>query len=153
MINVVGTIPRASIDANGVGHGFVRSADGEFTIFDVPGGGTSPGQGTFAGATNPSGVTVGAFVDGNNVNHGFIRAKDGTITFFDVPAAGTGPGQETVTFSINPAGADMPGLLDHAGCNSEGREGAAAAGDWHISCLGGHCVGANAGTRARKRRL
>jgi hypothetical protein len=66
--------------------------------------GTGSGQGTIAGATNPSNVTVGEYFDANGANHGFVRDKDGTITTFDAPGAGTGTGQGTFALSINPSG-------------------------------------------------
>ena len=89
-------------------HGFLRTPDGVITTFDVPGAGTGPGQGTFAGNINPSKAIAGRYVDSNNVTHGFLRVPDGTFTTFDAPNAGTGPGQGTFVFTVsclNPAGA------------------------------------------------
>ena len=41
-INPLGTIIGFSRDANDVRHGFVRSQDGSFTIFDAPGAARAP---------------------------------------------------------------------------------------------------------------
>src|SRR5579863_765525 len=57
--------------------------------FDAPGGGTGPGQGTFAVDINAHGEITGWVVDGNGVQHGFIRTRNGNITDFDAPGAGT----------------------------------------------------------------
>ncbi len=78
------------VDANSVGHGALRTADGTIVTFDAPHAGTGPGQGTFPEAINVTGMVSGNYVDSNNVNHGFLRASDGTFTTFDVPQAGTG---------------------------------------------------------------
>src|SRR6516164_6145448 len=66
------------LDANFVHHGYLRSKQGTFTTFDVPGA-----KRTSASAINPSGVISGNYIDANDVRHGFVRAKDGTITSFD----------------------------------------------------------------------
>ena len=58
-IDPSGTIIGFSRDANDVRHGFIRSQDGSFTIFDAPGAGTGPGQGTRAYSINPSGSHYG----------------------------------------------------------------------------------------------
>jgi hypothetical protein len=79
-------------DASGVFHGFLRTPDGAITTFDVPGAGTGPGQGTFAGNINPAQAIAGRYVDASGVSHGFLRAPNGTITTFDAPNADTGPG-------------------------------------------------------------
>ena len=41
-------------------HGFLRTPDGAITILNVPGAGTGPGQGTFAGNINPAEAIAGA---------------------------------------------------------------------------------------------
>jgi hypothetical protein len=99
-----GAVTGSYLDASSVGHGFLRSPDGAFTTFDVPGAGTSPPappsffvQGTFPGAINAEGAIAGVYTDANNVNHGFVREPDdGEIATFDVRGAGTGPGQGTL---------------------------------------------------------
>ena len=72
-------------------HGFIRSTDGSFTIFDAPGAGTGNFQGTRAYAINPSGTITGFFIDSANAAHGYVRSAQGVITVFDAPGAGTGP--------------------------------------------------------------
>ena len=49
-------------------------AQGQFTTFDAPGAGTSPGQGTLAAAINAAGTVSGMYWDANYVTHGFVRA-------------------------------------------------------------------------------
>jgi hypothetical protein len=78
-----GTIAGQYVDSNGVFHGFLRSKDGEITIFDAPGAGTGSGQGTlitFGDGINPEGEIAGACEDTNCVLHGFVRAPNGTFT-------------------------------------------------------------------------
>src|SRR5262249_16916646 len=95
-------------DASNVFPGFLRPPDGAITTLDIPGAGTGPGQGTFAGNIIPGNVIAGRYVDASDVAHGFLRAPDGTFATFDAPNAGTGPGQGTFVFTgdlLNPAGA------------------------------------------------
>src|SRR4029450_6709468 len=94
-----GAIIGFSRDANNVRHGFVRSKHGTFTIFDAPGAGTGPGQGTRAYAINPSGTITGFFNDAGGGFHGYVRSNQGVITVFDAPGAGTAAGQGTFPFS------------------------------------------------------
>jgi len=61
------------VDANGVNHGFVRAPDGTITKFDVPGAGTSAGQGTIPFCNNPVDAITGNYIDANGVFHGFLR--------------------------------------------------------------------------------
>jgi hypothetical protein len=82
------------------------------TVFDAPGAGTGPGQGTVGIAIRPAGAIAGAYIDANYVAHAFIRAPSGALDTFDAPGAGTGPGAPgctlncpgTFPWSINPAG-------------------------------------------------
>ena len=117
-INPSGTIIGFSRDANDVRHGFIRSQDGSFTIFDAPDAGTdAPFQGTRAYAINPSGTLTGFFVDSVNAFHGYVRSNQNVITVFDAPGAGTGPFQGTFPFSpliINPNGAITGWATDSA---------------------------------------
>ena len=71
------------IDANNVSHGFLRTADGNFTTFDAPGAGTGAKQGTFLNffsCLTDLGASTGYYVDANNVYHGFVLNPDGSIT-------------------------------------------------------------------------
>ena len=94
---------------------FPAYSHGVITTFNVPGAGTAPGRGTFAGNINPLGAIAGRYVDASDVAHGFLRTPDGTFTTFDAPNAGTGPGQGTFVFTgscLNPAGAIAAASLD-----------------------------------------
>jgi hypothetical protein len=72
-INPMGTITGGYVDANFVGHGFVRALNGVITTFDPPGAGTGPGQGTTPYCSNPVGAITGYYFDSSNVIHGFLR--------------------------------------------------------------------------------
>jgi hypothetical protein len=79
--------------------GLCRSATAEeptIITFDVPGAGTSAGQGTFAFSINQPGTIAGYYLDKSNVYHGFVRTQRGHITTFDVSGAGTGAFQGTL---------------------------------------------------------
>ena len=98
------------IDGNGVYHGFLRSPDGSITEFDVPGMGTSPGQ----GAVEVFGMTprleiVGDYLDSENAYHGFIRTPQGAFTTFGCPGAGPGG---TAAEAVNLAGLISAMYLD-----------------------------------------
>jgi hypothetical protein len=74
-INASGAITGDYVDASDVSHGFLRAPDGTITAtFDVPGGGTGSGQGTFTFCNNPRDAITGFYVDSNNTWHGFLRA-------------------------------------------------------------------------------
>ena len=67
-----GTITGNYADSGYVLHGFVRASDGVITMFDPPGAGTGPGQGTFPASITPAGAIVGSFLDASNAFHGFL---------------------------------------------------------------------------------
>src|ERR1700753_1679600 len=75
-----------------------------FAVFDVPGAGTSLGQGTFAMAMNSKNVIAGQYTDSNGTSHGFFGLATGTMTTFDAPGAGTGAGEGTIASAINKSG-------------------------------------------------
>jgi hypothetical protein len=100
-----GEIEGVYVAPNGVLHGFVRSNQGTFSTFDVPGAGTGPGQGTLPESNNTLGAIAGNYLDGSGVDHGFLRDTQGTFSTFDVPGAGTGAGQGTVPLDNNDSGA------------------------------------------------
>ena len=114
-INDPGAIAGFDGDANGVFHGFVRTAEGKIATFDAPGAGTGAGQGTFPDSINVWGDITGYTVDGNGTAHGFVRRNDGTITVFDDSDAGTGPGFGTYASSINDEGAISGVVIDPTG--------------------------------------
>jgi hypothetical protein len=107
-INQAGDITGTYLDANGVGHGFVRAKDGTLITFDVPGA-----TATFSSSSiNPAGSVTGGYFylnDPNRVGHGFLRTKHGTFETFDVPGAAL---VFTEPSSINPAGAIAGAYFD-----------------------------------------
>jgi hypothetical protein len=88
-INLFGVITGNVTDDNYGTHGFVRTSDGTFTNFDVPGADPIVGC-TCPGGINDLGAIVGYYIDTNGVGHGFLRARDGTFTSFDDADAGVG---------------------------------------------------------------
>ncbi len=103
-IDTAGDVVGIHADTNGVYHGFVRSATGTFTEFDVPGAGSARTfPGTLPSSMNPTGDVAGFYSDANGVNHGFWRAASGTISApLDAPnASTTAIFNGTVPFSIN----------------------------------------------------
>ena len=71
------------------GSGYFRQPDGPFVVFDAPGAGTGPGQGTDTDGINAEHLVPGPYYHPNGVIHGYIRFPDGSITEFDVPGTGT----------------------------------------------------------------
>jgi hypothetical protein len=107
-----GDVEGVFVDAKGVLHGFVRSHQGTFSTFDVPGAGTGAGQGTLPESNNTSGTIAGNYLDGNGVDHGFLFDKQGSFTTFDVPGTGTGAGQGTIPLDNNNARAITGEYID-----------------------------------------
>jgi len=92
-----GTIVGYYVDAvaGGTPHGFLRSGDGNYTTFDVPGA-----AGTQAFGINDDGTVVGWWFEapasnGSSVYHGYLRDKNGNFTYFGVPGAGPYTPQST----------------------------------------------------------
>jgi hypothetical protein len=116
-VSPAGSIVGDYLDASNVYHGFLRTPDGAFTTFDIPGAGTGSGQGTQVSGINPAGSVSGLYIDDANVMHSFVRGRDGAIAKFDAPGAGTGAGQGTSgqgtqAFSTNPADVTMGTYFD-----------------------------------------
>jgi hypothetical protein len=95
-------------------HGFLRTRDGAFTTFDVPGASQ-----TFGLDINAAGTVAGYYNAGGgnapDLFRSFVRDRGGAITTFAAPGAGTGPGQgtfTTVTNGLNPGGAVTGWYLD-----------------------------------------
>lgn len=103
-INASGAVVGSYQDANGTFHGFLRSRDGEYTTFDVPGADLTPGDfnGTYPSAMNDLGVIAGYYWDVNGFSHGFLRDREGKFTSFDVPGVG---GYGSTPIAINIEGA------------------------------------------------
>ena len=109
-INTTGDIAGMYFDASNAYHGFVRSAAGTITQFDVPGAPTTTGhRGTTPLSINAGGDITGSYVDANDVRHGFVRSAAGSFTTFDVPGAAAAAKQGTNPLSINTAG-DITGF-------------------------------------------
>jgi hypothetical protein len=74
-INSGGTIAGTIVDANNVGHGYIRNPDGSFVIIDDPNATTVPGAavGTIVHRINAAGAVVGVYFDANPGGHGFAR--------------------------------------------------------------------------------
>jgi hypothetical protein len=62
---------------------------GNFTLFDVPGAGTGPGQGTFPYSNNPDDAITGWEIDANGVYHGFLRFHEDDRVNEAVPEEGS----------------------------------------------------------------
>src|ERR1700676_1234557 len=90
-INDRGAITGYYWDTNGFSHGFLRSHDGKFTTFNVPGVG---GYGTTPIALNFEGAVVGFYTDSSYSFHAFLRTPDGKFTTWIGPDACTGNGAE-----------------------------------------------------------
>jgi predicted membrane protein len=104
-LNPAGAISGWYLDSGNAVHGFLRTAKGKVTTFDVPGGGTGAIQGTVPLSLNPEREVTGFYLDGSSVFHGFLRSPRGKLTTFDVPGSGTGFFQGPLPYSNNPAGA------------------------------------------------
>jgi hypothetical protein len=115
-INDLGVITGSYNDANGFSHGFLRSPDGKFTTFDVPGVG---GFGTTPRAFNIEGAVVGVYTDSNYSFHAFLRSPDGRFTTWIGPEACTGNGSEgcfgSGASNINAPGTVVGGFEDNSG--------------------------------------
>jgi hypothetical protein len=118
-LNSGGTVTGWYFDANHVGHGFLRYADGTITPFDAPGAGTNPNTfgGTFPSGINLQGSVAGYINDENGVSHGFVRTSDGNFTGFDAPGADVNPADQrgTLVTGINDLGAISGFYVDTAG--------------------------------------
>jgi len=98
-INDAGAVLGAFSDAKG-SHGFVRAADGNFTIIEKP----IPNAETFFPSVINASGTVAGNVDTGGVSHGFVRRRDGSTVIFDAaPTDGSGGGG-TIVRGINNAG-------------------------------------------------
>ena len=115
-INDFGAIAGSYFDATGFGHGFLRSPDGKFTTFDVPGVG---GFGSTPLAMNLEGAIVGYYTDSNFSFHAFLRSPEGKFTTWIGPDACTGNGFEgcfgSGASNINAFGKIAGGFEDNNG--------------------------------------
>jgi hypothetical protein len=74
-------------DSNNVFHGFVRAANGTYTLVNVAGAGSGPDQGTVVWDINAAGTTTGYWVDPGGTLHGFVQTSAGVTTTFDPPGS------------------------------------------------------------------
>jgi len=115
-INDLGVITGNYWDANGFSHGFVRSPNGKFTTFDVPGAG---GFGTTPRAFNLEGAIVGVYTDSNFSFHAFLRSPEGKFTTWNGPDACTGNGSDgcfgSGASNVNIFGLVAGGFEDNSG--------------------------------------
>jgi hypothetical protein len=103
-VNNHGWIAGTFTDTNNVFHGFLRSPEGKFTVFEATGAGTGAGQGTGCYSDcpvglNDAGVITGSYQDSNGIQHGFVRSPEGAFKTID-PSGSVGTQPE----SINDAG-------------------------------------------------
>jgi hypothetical protein len=115
-INDAGAITGEYYDVNNEEHGFLRSPEGKFTSFDVPGG--------IAGTTSPialnlEGAIVGYYIDQNGGFQGFLRNPDGTFASWTAPGGCTSTPSDgcygTAAFGINVFGFIAGGSEDNSG--------------------------------------
>lgn len=122
-INIFGLVAGGYEDNGGnfVHHELVRSPAGKLTVFDAPGAGTGPYQGTGCPGCplglNQSGAIAGTFIDENYVSHGYLRSPEGHITTYDAPGTGTAANEGTGCPSdcpvrLNDAGAIVGTYID-----------------------------------------
>jgi hypothetical protein len=115
-INDLGEITGSYYDVNGVSHGFLRSPEGKFTSFDVPGEG---GYGSTPSAINLEGAVVGYYTNSTFSFHAFLRSPDGKFTTWIGPDACTGNGSEgcfgSGASNVNAFGTIAGGYEDNSG--------------------------------------
>jgi uncharacterized membrane protein len=107
-MNDSGAVAGGLLDVNG-DHGFVRSADGAFSVID-PTGNASSVTLVIPTQINSGGLVVGYYLDLNGVNHGFLRDSSGAITILDAPGAGTMSHGGTDITDINTDGVMVGGI-------------------------------------------
>jgi hypothetical protein len=72
-INPDETITGFENDGFSNNHGFIRTRDGDITLFEEPDAGTGYDQGTVPLSMNNGRVITGFYVDSTGANHGFVR--------------------------------------------------------------------------------
>jgi hypothetical protein len=71
-INASGTVTGGYVDADGVLHGLVRTADGTITPLEAPAAGTGKYQGTISIGINDADSLTGVYAGADSVFHGFL---------------------------------------------------------------------------------
>jgi hypothetical protein len=103
-INEGGEVAGSYMDSKG-NHGFVRDAQGNYTVFDDPDVVISKiEKGTFVNGLQSNGTVAGYYTGKTGTAHGFIRDQFGNFTNFDAPDAGGGDGFGTLAKAINELG-------------------------------------------------
>lgn len=95
-INQVGVIAGTYHDPQWFAHPYVRTPDGTFTTFLVPGS-----VDAYTSAINLEGAITGGYFQPADVYHGYVRFPDGRITKFDDSDAGNATYQGTAGSGIN----------------------------------------------------
>ena len=116
-LNAAGAITGWYVDSGMALHGYLRTAKGNVSTFDVPGGGTGAIQGTVATSLNSERAVAGFYLDANSAFHGFLRSPLGKLKTFDIQGGGAGFFQGTYPVSINPAGAITGNYTDSNNVN------------------------------------
>jgi hypothetical protein len=86
-INQSGFISGTYYDSTSVLHGYILGPSREYTVLNVPSGGTGRGQGTNGVFLNDSGEATGAYIDSSLLMHGYLRSTTGVYTTFDAPGS------------------------------------------------------------------
>jgi len=113
-INPEGEITGTYVDSNYVFHGFLRSPQGVFTKFDVPGADQTPGDfnGTFPSTIDQFGAITGTYIDVNDVYHGFVAVpcEQGCFESNNETAAASTSASTNAKVSPAPRGVGNPRL-------------------------------------------
>ena len=95
-------------------HGFVRTAEGAVTAYDLPNVGTGTDEDTGAAGINNAGTITGFYIDSSGVPIAFVCTATGVVTTFNVSGA-----TETFAAAINTSGAVVGNYLNSSS-NSRG---------------------------------
>ena len=90
----------------------IQASAQHIEIFDVPGAGTSAGQGSNPWGISAQGTIVGWYVVGDYALHGFLRTHQGDFTTFDASGAGVDASQGIFPVAINAKGEIVGAYLD-----------------------------------------
>jgi uncharacterized membrane protein len=106
-----GEVPKGGAKSqNPPRHGFLRSSNGHFSRFDVPGAYLTIGEGI-----NNAGAIVGVYVLSDGKLHGFVLNNGVVFTTVDVPDSKNGKAQQTEINSINANGEIVGYYIDSHG--------------------------------------
>lgn len=100
-INNFGIIVGYATDSNGLNHGFLRTAQGKFTMFDVP---NAIGSLLYNAFVNDREIVAGTWIDRHSdecpcdIEAGYQRAPNGTFSVYQGPY---GPLQDVQVYGLN----------------------------------------------------